>query len=118
VSFSNVVFIDLKNSNSYFRNSDLYKQINLVVLIQPLSMLKEQIKTIKDFNQFTLKERSSEFIAKVYPIKSEEQALDEIQNIRKKYFDATHHCFAYRINDDLSKFSDDGEPKGTAGVRI
>lgn len=81
-------------------------------------MLKEQIKTIKDFNQFTLKERSSEFIAKVYPVKSEEQALDEIQNIRKKYFDATHHCFAYRINDDLSKFSDDGEPKGTAGVRI
>jgi len=81
-------------------------------------MLKEQIKTVKNFNEFTLKEKSSEFIAKVYPVESEQQALDEIQNIRKKYFDATHHCFAYRINYDLSKFSDDGEPKGTAGIRI
>lgn len=81
-------------------------------------MLKEQIKTVKNFNEFTLKEKSSEFIAKVYPAESEQQALDELQNIRKKYFDATHHCFAYRINYDLSKFSDDGEPKGTAGIRI
>ncbi len=81
-------------------------------------MLKEQIKTVKNFNEFTLKEKSSEFIAKVYPVESEQQALDELQNIRKKYFDATHHCFAYRINYDLSKFSDDGEPKGTAGIRI
>lgn len=81
-------------------------------------MLKEQIKTVKNFNEFILKEKSSEFIAKVYPVESEQQALDELQNIRKKYFDATHHCFAYRINYDLSKFSDDGEPKGTAGIRI
>lgn len=81
-------------------------------------MLKEQIKTVKNFNEFTLKEKSSEFIAKVYPVESEQQALDGLQNIRKKYFDATHHCFAYRINYDLTKFSDDGEPKGTAGIRI
>lgn len=81
-------------------------------------MLNEQIKTVKNFNEFTLKEKSSEFIAKVYPVESEQKALDELQNIRKKYFDATHHCFAYRINYDLSKFSDDGEPKGTAGIRI
>jgi len=81
-------------------------------------MLMEQFKTVKNSNEFTLKEKGSEFIAKVYPVKSEQSALIELQNIRKKYFDATHHCFAYRINSGLSKFSDDGEPKGTAGVRI
>ncbi len=81
-------------------------------------MLMEQFKTVKNSNEFILKEKGSEFIAKVCPVKSEQSALIELQNIRKKYFDATHHCFAYRINSGLSKFSDDGEPKGTAGVRI
>lgn len=81
-------------------------------------MLKEQIRTVKDFNEIILKEKGSEFIAKVYPVKSEHSALIELQNIRKKYYDATHHCFAYRINNDAEKYSDDGEPKGTAGIRI
>jgi uncharacterized YigZ family protein len=81
-------------------------------------MLKEHIKTIKNFGEFTLKEKSSEFIAKVYPVENEQEALNELHNIRKKYFDATHHCFAYRINYDLTRFSDDGEPTGTAGIRI
>lgn len=81
-------------------------------------MIKEQIKTINNYGEFTLKEKGSEFIAKVYPVENEQIALNELENIRKKYFDASHHCFAYRINYDLTKFSDDGEPKGTAGIRI
>ncbi len=81
-------------------------------------MLKEQIKTVKEFNEYILKEKGSEFIAKVYPVESEQMALIELQNIRKKYFDASHHCFAYSVKSDLSKYSDDGEPKGTAGIRI
>lgn len=81
-------------------------------------MLSEQIKTIKNSGKYILKVKGSEFIAKVYPVENEQTALNELQNIRKKYFDATHHCFAYRINYDLTKFSDDGEPSGTAGIRI
>jgi uncharacterized YigZ family protein len=81
-------------------------------------MLKEQIKTVKEFNEYILKKKGSEFIAKVYPVESEQMALIELQNIRKKYFDASHHCFAYSVKSDLSKYSDDGEPKGTAGIRI
>ncbi len=81
-------------------------------------MLKEHIRTIKNYNEHTLKEKGSEFIAKVYPVENEQLALNELQNIRKKYYDATHHCFAYRINSDLAKFSDDGEPNGSAGIRI
>ena len=81
-------------------------------------MLPEQIKTIKDFNQFSVKEKGSEFIAIVYPVDNEESALNQLQQIRKKYFDATHHCYAYKLNSGESKYSDDGEPKGTAGIRI
>jgi uncharacterized YigZ family protein len=81
-------------------------------------MTKEQIKTVNNFNEFTLKEKGSEFIAKVYPIDSEQSALNELQTIRKKYFDASHHCFAYRLISDLTKYSDDGEPNGSAGIRI
>ena len=81
-------------------------------------MQKEKIKTILEPNELTSKEKGSEFIAKVYPIENEQSALNELQNIRKSYFDATHHCFAYRINNNLFKYSDDGEPKGTAGIRI
>jgi uncharacterized YigZ family protein len=81
-------------------------------------MIKEQIKTVVDFNENILKEKGSQFIAKVFPVENEQSALNELDNIRKKYFDATHHCFAFRINEEIAKYSDDGEPKGTAGIRI
>ena len=81
-------------------------------------MIKEQIKTIKEFNEITFKEKGSEFIAKVFPVENEQSALNELDKIRKKYFDATHHCFAFRINEELAKYADDGEPRGTAGIRI
>ena len=81
-------------------------------------MLPEQIKTIKDFQQASIKEKGSEFIAIVYPIDNEENALTQLNEIRKKYFDATHHCYAYKLKSGEEKYSDDGEPKGTAGLRI
>lgn len=81
-------------------------------------MLPEQIKTINNFHQKTLKERGSEFIAIVYPIDNEADALNHLNEIRKKYFDATHHCYAYKIKSGEQKYSDDGEPNGSAGIRI
>jgi len=81
-------------------------------------MLPEQIKTIKDFREFSFKEKASEFIAIVYPIDNEENALTQLNEIRKKYYDASHHCFAYKLKCSEEKYSDDGEPKGTAGIRI
>ena len=81
-------------------------------------MLPEQIKTIKDFRDFSFKEKSSEFIAIVYPVDNEETALNQLNEIRKKYFDASHHCYAYKFKSGEEKYSDDGEPKGTAGIRI
>ena len=62
-------------------------------------------------------EKKSRFIADVLPVTSEEEAQAFIADIKKKYWDARHHCFAYVIGDrhELARFSDDGEPGGTAG---
>ena len=81
-------------------------------------MLPEQIKTIKDFREFSFKEKASEFIAIVYPVDNQESALNHLNEIRKKHYDASHHCYAYKLNNGEEKYSDDGEPKGAAGIRI
>ena len=62
-------------------------------------------------------EKKSRFIATVSPVESEEEALAVIEKTRKQYWDARHNCFAYVIGDhqELMRFSDDGEPQGTAG---
>ena len=62
-------------------------------------------------------EKKSRFIAEVFPVSNEEEAFAHLEEIRKKHWDARHHCFAYVIGDrhELARFSDDGEPGGTAG---
>lgn len=62
-------------------------------------------------------EKKSRFIATVKPVRSEEEALLFIESMRKKYWNARHNCFAYVIgaHSELQRFSDDGEPGGTAG---
>ncbi|MDY0082235.1 MAG: YigZ family protein, partial [Ignavibacteriaceae bacterium] len=81
-------------------------------------MLPEQIKTIKEYRQNSFKEKSSEFLAIVYPVENVSAAQDYLQEIRKKYYDASHHCYSYKIKTGEQKYSDDGEPNGTAGIRI
>lgn len=64
-------------------------------------------------------EKKSKFIADLIYVSSEEMAEQEIQKIRKQYYDARHHCYAYRIQKNqefVLKSSDDGEPSGTAGA--
>ncbi len=62
-------------------------------------------------------EKKSRFIAHIYKIENEEQAVSYINEIKKQYWDARHNCFAYVCgdNNELQRFSDDGEPQGTAG---
>ena len=66
------------------------------------------------------KERSSKFFAYAFPVVSAEEALEIVERLRKKYYDATHHCYAYRLGADGSVYraNDDGEPSGTAGKPI
>ncbi len=62
-------------------------------------------------------EKKSRFIANIFPARSEEEALERISEMKKKYYDARHNCFAYVIGDrnETERCSDDGEPSGTAG---
>ncbi len=76
------------------------------------------LKTVKKFSEYKCKEKSSIFIGQAFPTDTSERANIIINNVRKKYYDATHHCYAYKIRDKKTKFSDDGEPNGTAGIRI
>ncbi len=63
-------------------------------------------------------EKKSKFIANIFYVESIEEAEERIKETKKKYFDARHNCFAYRVATKegiVERFSDDGEPSGTAG---
>ena len=59
----------------------------------------------------------SDFLGIAFPVMSEEEFFGELQRIEKRYFDATHHCWAFRLR-ERSRSSDAGEPSGTAGKPI
>ena len=60
-------------------------------------------------------EKKSRFIGRVWCVETEEEALSRIQEMKKQHYDASHNCWAYVIRDGAVRFSDDGEPGGTAG---
>ena len=78
-------------------------------------------KTIEKENSAEIVEKKSRFIANIYNVESKEEAEEKMKQIKKKYYDAKHHCFAFSIieeNGITQKSSDDGEPSGTAGAPI
>ena len=80
-----------------------------------------EFKTIEKENSAEIVEKKSRFIANIYNVESKEEAEEKIKQIKKKYYDAKHHCFAFSIieeNGITQKSSDDGEPSGTAGAPI
>lgn len=66
------------------------------------------------------RERSSKFLAWIYPVRTEEEIREHLEALRKRFFDATHHCYAWRLGPRGEAFraNDDGEPSGTAGKPI
>ena len=77
----------------------------------------EQYRTIYEGGQGEIVEKKSRFIATVRLVKTEEEAVKFIEEMKKKYWDATHNCSAYVIGErrEIMRCSDDGEPQGTAG---
>ena len=67
------------------------------------------------FGEDEFTEKKSRFIGRVWPVESEEEALEKIQEMKRQHYDATHNCWAYIIKGGAMRFSDDGEPGGTAG---
>ena len=78
-------------------------------------------KSIETNSEGTIIEKKSKFIANIFCVENEEEAESRINEIKKKYYDAKHHTFAYRIYNrkgTISRQSDDGEPSGTAGAPL
>ncbi len=75
---------------------------------------------ISESGEGLYKEKGSKFIAHAFKVYSEEDVKQELENLKKRYHDARHHCYAYMIGTDKSLFraNDDGEPSGTAGKPI
>lgn len=60
-------------------------------------------------------EKRSRFIGEVYPVESEAEARAYIEAVKKTHYDARHHCWCFRLHGGAERYSDDGEPQGTAG---
>ena len=80
----------------------------------------ESYLTIQSCSEGIYKEKGSKFISIAMPVVSEQEAKMQIEQVRTKYHDARHHCYAYRLGLDRNNFraNDDGEPSGTAGKPI
>lgn len=78
-----------------------------------------EYKTISERCEARFVEKKSEFIGYLSPVKTEEEAIDFINEIRAMHRKATHNCYAYILRENrTARHSDDGEPSGTAGVPI
>lgn len=79
--------------------------------------MTEQYKTVYEGGEGELVEKKSRFIATVRPVKTEEEANQFVEEMRKKYWDARHNCWAFILGErqEFKRCSDDGEPSQTAG---
>jgi uncharacterized YigZ family protein len=82
--------------------------------------LKDTYQTIVGQSETIIRERSSKFLSLAYHVRTAEEVKEIMDGLRKKHYDATHHCYAYRLGPRGEEFraNDDGEPSGTAGKPI
>lgn len=83
-------------------------------------MNKDTYRTIRAATEASLRERASRFLAYAWPVKDEEEINEHLDSLRKEYYDATHHCYAWRLGPTGEQYraNDDGEPSSTAGRPI
>jgi len=80
---------------------------------------KQSFKTVEKLGEAVYIDRKSKFISHTKPVSCEQEALDFLQEMRSKYSDASHNVYAYIIDENnISRYSDDGEPGGTAGMPV
>ena len=81
-------------------------------------MADETYRTVKGAGSCMLEINKSKFIGNCYPLARESEAQEHLSALKKQYWDARHHCYAYSLGKkgELARFSDDGEPGGTAGL--
>ncbi len=83
-------------------------------------MYLDTYNTLKNQSEGIYKDKGSKFLSFAFPVKHEQQIKDHLQDLRKTYYDARHHCYAYALGPtrDAYRINDDGEPSGTAGKPI
>ena len=83
-------------------------------------MLTDTYLTIKEPSTGLFKDKGSKFLAFAYPVSNDQEIKKLVEALKKEYFDARHHCYAYRLGADKLTFraNDDNEPSGTAGKPI
>lgn len=83
-------------------------------------MFDDRYKVVTTVGESLYKEKGSKFYAFCYPVITEEEVKTIMSDVKKKFFDARHHCYAFMIGPNKSCYrsSDDGEPSGTAGKPI
>ena len=83
-------------------------------------MDEDRYLTVEAPAEAACRERSSKFLAFIRPVRNEEEIREALEGLRKRYFDATHQCYAWRLgpSGDPFRANDDGEPSGTAGKPI
>ena len=83
-------------------------------------MASDSYKTIAQAQETTYRQLSSKFLVYAYPVETEAEIKEHLDALRKRWFDATHHCYAWRLGPHGEQFraNDDGEPSSTAGKPI
>ncbi len=81
-------------------------------------MALKPYKTVLRASQTEFTEKKSRFIGRCFPITDEAEAMARLNEVRRAHYDATHNCWAYLLANGAQRFSDDGEPGGTAGMPI
>ena len=81
---------------------------------------KDTYLTIVGQSETIIREKSSKFLSLAYHVRTADEVKEIMEGLRKKHYDATHHCYAYRLGPRGEEFraNDDGEPSGTAGKPI
>jgi len=82
--------------------------------------IKDAYKSVGGTGEGLFKDNGSRFIAKAYPVETEDEVKEIVASLKKEYHDARHHCYAYRLGHlgDRFRANDDGEPSGSAGRPI
>ena len=81
--------------------------------------MKEEYRTVMHQAEAELVEKRSRFIATVKPVQTENEAIEVLESLKKQYWDAKHNVYAYVLEENnIQRYSDDGEPAGTAGVPV
>lgn len=82
-------------------------------------MQNEYFIPLSDYGEDRFEEKRSKFTGRLWRVETPEEAMEKLKQMRAEYWDATHHCWAYILHEgNLIRYSDDGEPSGTAGMPI